>query len=56
MRTRQQIENQIKALEYSLVRMAAELKPQKQMFAVNGKIKKLKQELQSKSWDEYLAK
>lgn len=47
------IESQIKALEYVAVRMIADGKPLKQVFAVNGKIQKLKlklKELHNFNW------
>lgn len=50
------LESQIFALEMQLSKAVSSGKPQQQLFALNGKIKKLKKKLQEKSWNKFLSK
>lgn len=56
MRTTQQIENQIKVLEKKLVELQSQPDKGSQVWALAGKIAKLRQELKAAFEHEYLAR
>lgn len=50
------IEKQIFVLERKLKNLVNVNAPQKQIFAVNGKINKLKEMLKNSKWNDFLAR
>jgi ribosome-interacting GTPase 1 len=51
-----QIESQIKALEFVMSKAVANNEPQRKLFALNGKIRKLRKELEETKKFDWLAR